>query len=95
MSKNVDLKSVLYFECSEEELKKRLIERGKTSGRADDNEESIVKRLKVFNDQTKPVIDFYGGLGKLQKINANRPVEEITKDVQQYLDSLGIFPSND
>lgn len=95
MSKNVDLKSVLYFECSEEELKKRLIERGKTSGRADDNEESIVKRLKVFNDQTKPVIDFYGRLGKLQSINANRPVEEITKDVEHHLDTLGIFPSND
>lgn len=49
MSKLVNLKSVIYYECEEEELKRRLIERGKTSGRSDDNEESIVKRLKVFN----------------------------------------------
>ena len=49
MSKWVNLKAVIYFDCAEEELKRRLIERGKTSGRSDDNEESIVKRLAVFN----------------------------------------------
>ena len=38
MSKWVNLKSVVYFECTEEELKRRLLERGKTSGRSDDNE---------------------------------------------------------
>jgi adenylate kinase family enzyme len=37
MAKWVKLESVLYFECTEEELKRRLLERGKTSGRADDN----------------------------------------------------------
>jgi adenylate kinase family enzyme len=72
MAKWVNLKSVVYFECAEEELKKRLLERGKTSGRADDNEESIAKRLKVFNDQTKPVVDHYEKQSKLHKFNANR-----------------------
>lgn len=55
-------------------MKRRLLERGKTSGRSDDNEESIVKRLKVFNDQTKPVINFYEGKGKLNKIDAARSI---------------------
>jgi adenylate kinase family enzyme len=59
MAKSVNLKSVIYFECAEEELKRRLLERGKTSGRSDDNESSIAKRLKVFNDETAPVISKY------------------------------------
>lgn len=94
MSKWVNLRSVIYFECTEEELKNRLLERGKTSGRADDNEESIAKRLKVFNDQTKPVVDFYGNQNKLHRFDANRSIDLITADVEKHLDSLGIFPSS-
>lgn len=93
MSKWVNLKSVIYFECTEEELKKRLLQRGKTSGRADDNEESINKRLKVFNDQTKPVVDFYQRQEKLHRFDANREIKLITDDVEKHLDSLGIFPA--
>ena len=44
-----DCDYVLYFECSEDAMKNRILKRGETSGRADDNEETIVKRLKVFN----------------------------------------------
>jgi adenylate kinase family enzyme len=93
MAKWVNLKSVIYFECTEEELKRRLIERGKTSGRSDDNEESIVKRLKVFNDQTKPVVDFYEKQGKLHRFDATRAIAAITADVEKHLDSIGVFPS--
>lgn len=93
MAKWVNLKSVIYFECTEEELKKRLLERGKTSGRADDNEESIAKRLKVFNEQTKPVIDFYSKQEKLHRFDANRDIAVITADVEKHLDGLGIFPA--
>lgn len=81
MAKSVNLRSVIFFDCAEEELKRRLIERGKTSGRSDDNEESIMKRLKVFNEQTKPVVDFYSGQGKLVRIDANREISAITADV--------------
>lgn len=49
MAQWINLRSVIYFDCEEEELKRRLLERGKTSGRSDDNEESIGKRLQVFN----------------------------------------------
>jgi adenylate kinase family enzyme len=50
--------------------------------------------LKVFNDQTKPVIDFYQKQNKLQRFDANREVAVITDDVEKHLDSLGIFPAN-
>lgn len=80
MAKWVDLKTILYFDCAEPELKRRLIERGKTSGRSDDNEESIVKRLNVFNQETTPVVNHYQALGKLMRIDANRQIAAITAD---------------
>lgn len=69
-----------------------MLERGKTSGRSDDNEESIVKRLKVFNEQTKPVIDHYGKIAKVKSFDANRSIDAITADVEAFLDSIGVFP---
>lgn len=62
-------------------MKRRLLHRGKTSGRSDDNEESIVKRLRAFSDYTKPVNEFYEKEGKLKRIDANRQVQAITNDV--------------
>lgn len=72
MSKWVNLKTVLYFECNMEQLKRRLVERGKTSGRIDDNEESITKRLNAFEQYTKPVVAFYEENNKINKIQTNR-----------------------
>lgn len=81
MAKWANLESVIYFECTEDELKRRLLERGKTSGRSDDNQESIVKRLKVFNQETKPVLSFYEKQNKLHRFDSNRSVEAITADL--------------
>ena len=47
----------------------RLLGRAKTSGRADDNEETIKKRLKTFEDQTLPVLDVYGKQEKVRKVS--------------------------
>jgi UMP-CMP kinase len=51
----VDVCFVLFFECSEPVMQARLLERGKTSGRADDNPESIRKRFVTFEQETMPV----------------------------------------
>ncbi|XP_014680367.1 PREDICTED: adenylate kinase isoenzyme 1-like [Priapulus caudatus] len=51
---------VLYYEVTEDIMKQRLRHRGETSGRVDDNEETIIKRLKTFNDLTVPVMTHYG-----------------------------------
>ena len=50
---------VLYFDVSDDTMTERLLKRGETSGRVDDNEETIKKRLQTFHNQTKPVIDYY------------------------------------
>ena len=50
---------ILYFDVSDETMTARLINRGKSSGRVDDNEETIKKRLNTFHQHSKPVIDAY------------------------------------
>ena len=62
------VKCVLYFEVADETMKKRLMKRAETSGRVDDNEETIVKRLKTFHNHTQPVIDYYTTQNKVCKV---------------------------
>ena len=59
---------VLYFEVSDETMKARLLKRGETSGRVDDNEETIAKRLKTFHNLTQPVIDHYSKQNKVKQV---------------------------
>ena len=56
-----DISVMLDLDVPEDELMTRLIKRGKDSGRADDNEETIKKRLVVYNTQTSPLKEFYKG----------------------------------
>lgn len=67
-SKVAPCTAVLYFEVSDETMNQRLLERGKSSGRVDDNEETIKKRLTTFHNQTTPVIDYYDKQNKVCKV---------------------------
>jgi len=82
-------KFLLYFECSEEEMTKRLIERGKTSGRIDDNEETIKKRLQTFRDTSYPVIEHYQKFGKVKAVSSERDVHVVFTDAHQILINAG------
>jgi len=77
--------SVIYFEVADETMKVRLCKRGETSGRSDDNEETILKRLKTFHDLTEPVIEHYSKQGKVCKIVAEGSVDEIFAKVDAFL----------
>ena len=59
---------VLFFVTTEEELLKRLLKRGETSGREDDNEEGIRKRFRVYHEQTMPVIEHYNKSNKVAEV---------------------------
>ncbi|CAH1264558.1 AK5 [Branchiostoma lanceolatum] len=80
-SKIKECDKVLYFECAAKTMTERLLGRAKTSGRADDNEETIKKRLDTFYSATEPVVQFYQDKGKLCRINAERSVDAIFADV--------------
>ncbi|XP_023708501.1 adenylate kinase isoenzyme 1 [Cryptotermes secundus] len=77
---------ILNFEVSPETMTKRLLHRAQTSGRVDDNEETIKKRLDTFSKHSKPVIEHFSN--KCKTINAERDPTEIFKDIEACLDSL-------
>lgn len=53
------------FKCADSVLVQRLLKRAETSGRTDDNEETIKKRLTLFHEKTMPVIEYYDKKVKL------------------------------
>ena len=59
---------MLYFECSAQTMTERLLGRAKTSGRADDNEATIKKRLDTFYSVTEPLVAHYEKQGKLRRV---------------------------
>ncbi|MFN4264037.1 MAG: adenylate kinase [Thioalkalivibrionaceae bacterium] len=58
---------------------------GELVHRADDNDETVTQRLKVYEDQTAPLIDFYRSAGLLTRIEGDRPVDAITADLRDRL----------
>lgn len=73
---------VLFFSTTEEVMLARLLERGKTSGREDDNEESIKKRFNTYKVTTMPVIEHYEALGKVVEIDSGPSVEVVHKQAR-------------
>ncbi|KAM4054881.1 adenylate kinase domain-containing protein [Hirsutella rhossiliensis] len=76
---------VLFYDCNERVMQERLLERGKTSGRADDNAESIRKRFRTFVETSMPVVDYYDKQGKVVKIDATATPDAVFADTQKRL----------
>ena len=72
----------------EEELMARLINRGKESGRSDDNEETIKKRLNVYHTQTAPLIDWYKKEGVHHHVEGLGTVDDIFTRIANEIDQL-------
>lgn len=84
---NVDVPFLLLLQCPDDVMTARLMERGKTSGRSDDNVETIKKRLATDAEITQPVIDYFKSTGKLRVVDANRPINDVFSDVKIHFDS--------
>ena len=82
-----ELHAVVGLEVPEEELVARLINRGKMTGRTDDNEETIKKRLKVYHEQTTPLKEYYKKENKYKAINGIGTLEDIFTDIVNSLDN--------
>ena len=84
--KNWEITHMLSLEVDEDELVKRLLLRGKDSGRKDDQDESIIRnRMSVYNEQTAPLIDFYKKQGKHQAIEGVGSIEDISGKIAEAL----------
>lgn len=79
---------VLFFDCDEEVMVERIMERSKTSGRSDDNIDTIKKRLKTFEETSAAVTGYYKEHDKCHVIKADRDPDVIFNDVECILEEF-------
>lgn len=86
--KNTEVTALVSLDVPEEELVARILNRGKTSGRPDDNDESIVRnRIEVYKRDTTQVFDYYQQYGKSHLIDGVGTIDEIFNRLSQAIDS--------
>ena len=85
--KKTDIAVVLALDVTEEELVKRLLNRGKTSGRSDDTDESVIrKRFLVYTNETSLVADYYKKVRKFKAVHGEGSIDEINAALRQAID---------
>ena len=88
-ARDQQIDAMLALEVPEDELKRRLLLRGKESGRADDqNEEKIDNRIRVYKEETLPVSEYYENQGKFQAIRGVGSIDEIFTSISEKVDAL-------
>ncbi|XP_075038139.1 UMP-CMP kinase [Mixophyes fleayi] len=89
MTGKAEVSFVLFFDCDNEICIGRCLERGKSSGRSDDNRESLEKRIQTYLQSTRPIIDLYEQRGKVRKVDASHSVDKVFIKVQEIFDQEG------
>ena len=84
---NTSLNCLISLELSEEESVKRLLNRGKISGRSDDNETVICNRLKEYKEKTLPVLQFYKDKGIYHEVDGARSIEAVTESIREIINA--------
>ena len=80
--KKTAISKVLALEVTEDELVKRLLKRGQTSGRTDDTDETVIrKRFHVYKNETEPVAEYYAEQNKLERIPGEGSVDDIFQNL--------------
>jgi adenylate kinase len=77
--------ALIVISVPQDETLKRLIKRAEIEGRADDNEETILKRLAIYNDDTKPIINKYRELGIVHEIDGMGTIEDVASRIDESL----------
>ena len=85
MEGSCDVEAVWFIDCDEGELEKRLLERGKTSGRSDDNVAAAKKRFVTYRESTLPIVEHFRGLGKVVSVRGDQPVEFVYGELRASL----------
>lgn len=88
MGEKALVKGVLFFECSEEICVNRCLERGKQSGRSDDNEDTLKKRIATYNESTLPIIQYFDQLKMVKRIDASKTENEVYQEVEAALKEI-------
>ena len=86
--RGTEVSCVLELQVADELLVERLVLRGKTSGRADDNEETIKARLEVYHNQTAPLAAWYKERGLLRTVNGVGSIQDINTQLCEAIDAI-------
>jgi adenylate kinase len=81
---------VFEFQLPEEMAVQRLLRRAEEEGRADDTPETIRTRLRLYHEQTAPLVEYYRARGILVPIHADRPIDEVFQEIQQALEQVAV-----
>jgi adenylate kinase len=80
--------AVIYLEASRDELVRRILARAETEDRSDDTVEVVQNRLQVFDEATRPLVDYYRSRGLLYVIDANQSEDEVAEHILAAIGSL-------
>jgi adenylate kinase len=80
--------AVVVLSVDSEELVRRLIGRAAAEGRSDDNEDTIRTRMQVYQEQTRPLLDYYRAAGKLHRVNGVGTEDEVHERIADVLDGV-------
>jgi len=87
--KGTTISAMLSLKVEDKELIRRLLERGKNSGRADDkNEDIIANRIQEYNNKTAPLKEFYAAQNKLSEVEGTGSIEDIATKLNEVIDLL-------
>ena len=90
MKDEVEVVGALYLGCGDEVMRKRILKRAETSGRADDNEETLKNRIKIYFEETMPVVEHFKKLGKLHEVSAEGSVEQCFLEIRRVVENLNL-----
>jgi len=86
--RGTNIHAVIGLEVNEDDLIKRMLQRGKESGRADDNIDTIRERLNVYHNQTSPLREYYINEGTYHAIDGNGHVDNVFSSIKKSIDSI-------
>ena len=85
-----ELDVVFELQLPDEVGRARMLRRAAEEGRADDTPEAIDKRLRIYHDQTAPLVEYYRSRGHLVGIHADRPIPEVFAEIQRALEQVAV-----
>ena len=86
------VRNLIYFDCPNDVMVERLMGRSVSSGRSDDNPDTIKRRLETFEKETLPIVKAFDSKGNCIRIDATRSREEVYDEIKENLREVNVEP---
>ena len=85
-----DLDVVFGFQLADEVGRERMLRRAAEESRSDDTPEAIDERLRLYHEETEPLLEYFRTRGNFVPIHADRPVQQVFREIQQALEQVAV-----